>query len=326
MADSEPTDGQGLTGRKSAYRLTSKSLLEPIIECSSVSSVHTEDDVVNNTQETPQTSVSFGSDVTLAQGSPLLCLGMARTGTASLGAALNMLGIDRVHHGMTTVREDWQWEILERAADATFSNLPSYTGKPFTRADWDELLCHYDAATDIASFYANSLIAAYPDAKVILVERDIDRWHQSIRVLFEPWTHWTIRQFAFICGPMARTKSAITNYKLAMGWTGSAKPKDLLKNSRAAYVKHYEDIRASVPPQQLLEYKLTDGWEPLAAFLGKSAPGPDVKFPHINDAAEFERDKRLHVKYFLKRMARDFCSPRVWIKGRKKCAAPKPNV
>lgn len=39
--------------------------------------------------------------------SPLLCLGMARTGTASLCAALNILGVDRIHHGFNIVKEDW---------------------------------------------------------------------------------------------------------------------------------------------------------------------------------------------------------------------------
>lgn len=240
---------------------------------------------------------------------PLLCLGMARTGTASLCAALKHLGVDRVHHGFQVVKKDWQWDLFDRAADATFPSLKTHTGQPFTRADWDQLFRHYDVGTDIISFFALSLIQAYPDAQVILVERDIDRWHKSIRLLFEPWTQWRYRMAMRLIGPLAGTKSGIANYKIAMGWTESAKPGDILPNSRAAYVKHYEDIRAAVPPAQLLEYKLTDGWEPLAKFLGKPAPGPEVKFPHVNDAADFKKHRRVYEKYFVKlALKKIFCS------------------
>ncbi|OAR01507.1 hypothetical protein LLEC1_02605 [Akanthomyces lecanii] len=214
---------------------------------------------------------------------PLLCLGMARTGTASLCAALNILGVNRVHHGLQV---------------------------PFTRADWDELFREYDVGTDLTSFFAMSLIEAYPDAQVILVERDIERWHKSIGLLFEPWTRWSNRMLMRILGRLAGTKSGIAAYKFTMGWTESAKPSDIMKNARAAYVKHYEDIRAVVPAEQLLEYKLTDGWEPLAAFLGKPAPAPDVRLPHINDAADFIEHRRSYEKYFLKRALKKICRAR----------------
>ncbi|KAJ4145226.1 hypothetical protein LMH87_004081 [Akanthomyces muscarius] len=238
---------------------------------------------------------------------PLLCLGMARTGTASLCAALNTLGMDRIHHDFKIVKEDWQWELFERAADATFPVLKTYTDQPFTRADWDELFRSYDVGTDIISFFAMSLIDAYPDAQVILVERDIERWHKSVRLLFEPWTHWSNRVLMRILGRLAGTKTGIATYKFSMGWTESTKPKDIMANARAAYVKHYEGIRAAVPPKQLLEYRLADGWEPLAAFLGKPPPAPDVKFPRINDAADFKQHRWFYEKYFLKRALNKIC-------------------
>lgn len=236
---------------------------------------------------------------------PLLCLGMARTGTASLGAALNVLGIGRVHHGLYTQKEDWQWELFDRAADASFPALPTYTGKPFTRADWDELWQHYDVGTDIASFYAMSLIAAYPDAKVILVERDIQRWHKSIGLIFKPWASWTSRTAVKIVSPLAGTRLAAACYKFSLGWTESRHPRDIWKNASAAYKKHYENIRRAVPPEQLLEFKLSDGWEPLAKFLGKEAPGSDVNFPHINDASAFEDQLKQSRKDLINRAAKN---------------------
>lgn len=178
--------------------------------------------------------------------------------------------------------------------------LRTYTGQPFTRRDWDELFREYDVGTDIISFFAMSLIEVYPDARVILVERDIEQWHKSIRLLFQPWTHWSNRMLMRILGRLAGTRTGIATYKFSMGWTESTKPKDIMANARAAYIKRYEDIRATVPPEQLLEYTLADGWEPLAAFLGNTPPAPDVKFPHINDAADFMKHRRFYEKHFVK--------------------------
>lgn len=47
------------------------------------------------------------------------------------------------------------------------------------------------------------------------------------------------------------------------------------------YLEHYELVRRITPPEQLLEYELGSGWEPLCKFLGK--PVPDEPFPQIND-------------------------------------------
>lgn len=41
-------------------------------------------------------------------------------------------------------------------------------------------------------------------------------------------------------------------------------------------------IRGLVPPERLLEWDISDGWEPLCKFLGK--PVPDIPFPHANAA------------------------------------------
>jgi hypothetical protein len=51
---------------------------------------------------------------------------------------------------------------------------------------------------------------------------------------------------------------------------------------RQGFLDHYEHVRSVVPPENLLEFKPQDGWEPLCTFLGKEVP--DEPFPHINDA------------------------------------------
>ena len=50
----------------------------------------------------------------------------------------------------------------------------------FTAADFDPLIGHCVAVTDAAgSVFAAELIAAYPEAKVLVTTRDVDSWHAS---------------------------------------------------------------------------------------------------------------------------------------------------
>ncbi len=250
-----------------------------------------------------KTAVPF-TDGKAPNSSPILCLGMARTGTASLTSALSMLGVPRVHHGTETYKKqyDYQWRVVDRACDAAFPVLPSYTGEPFGRAEWDECFGGYGAVSDIASFFAVSLIKAYPDAKVILVERDIDRWLESIKVVFEPWRDPWMRRAVRWISPLAGSHSGPASLKMALGWTESERPEDMMKNARAAYIRHYKEIREMVPPEQLLEFQLKDGWEPLCNFLGKEVPS--VPFPHVNDAAAYKKHRKEAEKDIYKRIAR----------------------
>ncbi len=49
----------------------------------------------------------------------------------------------------------------------------------FEKDDWDKLLGHCQAVCDFpAAAFGPELIAAYPRAKVILTNRDVDEWHR----------------------------------------------------------------------------------------------------------------------------------------------------
>ncbi|KAF5010609.1 hypothetical protein FDECE_3240 [Fusarium decemcellulare] len=241
---------------------------------------------------------------------PLLCLGCPRTGTASLMKALQILGYPNVHHGWDaceTYELQWQWAVFDRANDATFPNLPTYRGTPFSRAEWDEVFGKYDAVSDIAAHYAESLIPAYPDAKVILVERDIENWYKSMVPIVQESTKPKYRAFVTKMADITGYTSGPACFRMQQGWTRSESPNDTVKNLKTAYVRHYKYVREAVPKEQLLDFKLADGWEPLCRFLGKEVP--DVPFPHVNDAAEYKaRGKRLRNK-IIKRAVRKVFFP-----------------
>jgi len=156
---------------------------------------------------------------------------------------------------------------------------------------WDQLLGHVSAVTDWPhNSFGPELINAYPNAKVILVEREIEAWYKSFeravirgadypRVIaavafLDPWGMGffkDIQRKGFITGQF-RAKDAA-------GWRANARP---------VYRAHYAEIRETLKsqPDRLLEYQLGSGWEPLCKFLGKAVP--DEPFPRVNESASHD--------------------------------------
>ena len=53
----------------------------------------------------------------------------------------------------------------------------------------------------------------------------------------------------------------------------------------AAFLRHNDEVRRTIAPERLLEFQISEGWEPLCAFLDR--PVPDAPFPRVNDTAMF---------------------------------------
>ena len=71
---------------------------------------------------------------------------------------------------------------------------------------------------------------------------------------------------------------------------------------RAHYIKHYKMVRELTPPDRLLEYKLSNGWEPLCKHLGK--PVPDEPFPYLNESEWFDEMIAILLKVRLLRLVK----------------------
>jgi hypothetical protein len=231
-------------------------------------------------------------------GLKIIHAGLYRTGTASMAEAYRILGY-KTHHALANV---WEvpWVQIEQAAEATWphlAQLPEYTYKgkdgsvtprpPFKREDWQKIWSDYDIATDLASTFALELIKAYPDAKVVVVQRKYESWWPSFESellgsLYEmTWLQgfisWNIMRFR---APHAMRKVHAGFFSADEYSLESIKPR-----ARDAYEEYYRRVREAVPIEsgRRLEYTLGDGWEPLCEFLGKEVP--DVEFPRVNDRA-----------------------------------------
>lgn len=134
---------------------------------------------------TPFPLLSFSCLARHTKGTSALTTGTCSVpdspGSASIAEALTILGYRNVHHGIQAIHNPKDWEVFARACDAYFPSSPGYTGAAFTRADWDEVFGGCEAVTDMGSFWAVALTAAYPEAKVIVAERaDVDAWCASM--------------------------------------------------------------------------------------------------------------------------------------------------
>lgn len=207
----------------------------------------------------------------------VLCFGLPRTGTQSMQEALNILGYPTYHYSsiFRNVRDGDMWK---EAIDAKFNGV----GK-FEKQDFDQLLGHVGATTDAPSvLFWEKLMEYYPKAKIVLVDRDVEKWFASISVLLEgvlqPINLYVLRY----TDPGYHGRIAGCGIKWMEALFGSKDARKAKANARGVFRKHYERVRATVPKERMLEFELGQGWEPLCKFLGK--PVPDVPFPHRNEA------------------------------------------
>lgn len=162
--------------------------------------------------------------------------------------------------------------------------LPETGRKRFTREKWDQLLGHAGAVTDAPAIcFSEELIEAYPDAKVVLVERDIEKWYKSYDEAIIK-TIWSKLLAAVApCDPRYVGLLIGMHMRWMKGWLSAYSAVEARLVARDRYREHYASVRRITPKERLLEYKLGSGLGPLCEFLGK--PVPEVPFPQINETA-----------------------------------------
>lgn len=91
--------------------------------------------------------------------------------------ALKTLGYEDCYHMMSaSVENPRDCQLWARAFAAKFDGI----GK-FEKAEWDQLLGHCQAVCDWPAIaFAEELMEAYPESKVILTTRDVNSWHRSV--------------------------------------------------------------------------------------------------------------------------------------------------
>jgi hypothetical protein len=135
------------------------------------------------------------------------------------------------------------------------------------------------------------LTAAYPEAKVVLVERDIDSCHQSYSttVATVGFRKGFFSTLVGLLHPARANQRKQLGRMLSTIKGGANSKEEVLQRICDTYRGQYAE---SGPQPRLarFEYRLGDGRGRLCEFLGN--PVPDVSFPHKNDWAEFREKAR----------------------------------
>ena len=188
--------------------------------------------------------------------------GFGRTGTMSLKLALEQLGLGPCYH-MTEVFKnpaapDWWYAAAQNPA----------------KADWGKIFAGYASTVDWPNAtYWKELAEAYPDAKVILTERDPDTWFESTQA-----TIFADRGPMDPEAPFPRMVRKVV-YDL---FDGRIHDRD---HAIAVFKAHNAQVRATIPPERLLVYEVAQGWKPLCDFLGVPVPGEAM--PKVNTREQF---------------------------------------
>lgn len=183
----------------------------------------------------------------------------------------------------------------------------------------------------MGSFFALDLIEAYPNAKVIIVERDMEEWYTSLEeaIISTTWG-WRADFFTNFLAPLFGAKAGRTIRKVMLGFFEATNVTDLRSKARDRYRRHYADVRAAVPSERLLNFKLEEGWEPLCAYLGKEVP--HIPFPKKNPKDVHVKRVKARQGLFLKMAIQVGCKKAVpWVFGLSAMAfgialAKRPNI
>lgn len=206
----------------------------------------------------------------------VLSLGICRTGTLSMKEAFRILGYPSPYHFLS---------ILTNVLDADIWNellRKSIQKQKISQQELDQVIGHCGAVTDTpCAVLWRDLVAAYPEAMVILVEREEGAWYHSIETLLEGMLNPIVSVLCFT-DPSWFGRIFKLGPLWTQAWLGTSNLEQAKKNARAVYRAHNAAVRATVPKERLLEYELGSGWEPLCKLLRK--PVPNVPFPRLNES------------------------------------------
>jgi len=198
--------------------------------------------------------------------------GFGRTGTMSQKAALEQLGFGPSFHMIDVARRPELLPGWQAAADGL-------------QVDWRELLGGWESTVDWpACTFWEQIWSAFPDAKVLLSVRDPQAWYASCAKSIHASAQAAVR--GELEGGSVEVSPAAMQMINDLIWNGTFEGRfDDEEFAIGVFEEHNETVRRKVPPDRLLVYEVSQGWEPLCDFL--EVPVPDGPLPHLNDAASF---------------------------------------
>jgi hypothetical protein len=192
--------------------------------------------------------------------------GLGRTGTSSLKAALEILGLGPCYHMVEVFGKPDHLAFWTRAGHGDLGNFDAVFAGYGSSCDWPSARWYKEQAD------------RYPDAKVILTVRDADAWFRSTQA-----TIFAERPG----GPPDPAFGAMIQAVVFDSLDGGRHDRD---KAVAFFERHNAEVKRTIPAERLLVYDAAQGWDPLCDFLGVAVP--DLPFPKNNTTEEFQARSR----------------------------------
>ena len=201
--------------------------------------------------------------------------GLGRTGTLSLKAALEQLGLKPCHHMQEVVKDPKQIDWF----------LDASQGR---EVDWERVFERFEAAVDWpAAAYYKQLYEKFPRAKVVLGTRDPDAWYQSVSETIYTVAPNVPKWLRLIVLPVNKWVQMVEQTIWDNELDGKFEDREY---AIAFYNKRIEEVKETIPADKLLIHRAEDGWDPLCEFL--EVPVPSGPYPWVNEGAEIKRAVR----------------------------------
>ncbi|CAG8954636.1 hypothetical protein HYFRA_00004556 [Hymenoscyphus fraxineus] len=226
----------------------------------------------------------------------VLCLGLSPMYTA-----LNKLGYRSYHMLEAPKPYNKRYRHINCWREALNFKVHGI-GQKYSPEDFDKLLQEYSAVTDMPCVnFAAELVAAFPNAKVVLTQREPSSWVKSVETSIYSILGWRIWPFLIWLDPEGL---GALHDCLQLGLADWTSPKPWTdRNALARYMPdHIKHIRSLIAPENLLEFHPRDGWEPLCKFLGKASV-PDEPFPYVNQGSNAANIVKVGVTLKLIKMS-----------------------
>lgn len=198
---------------------------------------------------------------------------MSRSGTESIRKALEALGYRRTYHGVRDLMAGQDGFIWGELVERKYGQPP----QPITREHLDQILYDCAAVTDMpcCGFWPE-LMDAYPEAKILLVERDVEAWYRSFnKVIYKEVFSWKadVVDVAIRLGLLPANPNFFI-HRLFLEYFQARSASEMMRNARSVYTEHYNAIeaRARAEGRPLLRMRIEEGWEPICKFLDKKRP------------------------------------------------------
>ncbi|CAL8103919.1 unnamed protein product [Calicophoron daubneyi] len=217
--------------------------------------------------------------------------GIGKSGTRSIQRALEILYGEPCYHISSAASDhpDHIPKLIE-----IFEKMEADSNFEISDDDVHFLIKGYKTISEnpLCMFYRN-ILKMYPNIKVILVIRDTQSWLRCVRASIFPRDSTVVPQTffdrlaqRFILGK-GYLELGILSMRCALGF-------DCPLNDDEGITKGYknwnEQVRKTVPAENLLIFNLGEGWRPICQFL--NLPVPDCQFPHSNEREQYM--KRFH--------------------------------